>query len=122
MHVHCGSRDFEGDVGVESGRRRPLPATFMDVELMRPLPPRLPPPRSKPPRPAPTRALLSSRREYEELAFRENLNAGDCAQEIKTLENNVKARKNNAVGLRVVGVNEFEWPWTGLLPASAWLS
>jgi len=80
MQVHCGSRDFEGDVGVLKGLLR---AAVAEVELIRPLPPRLTlpetvPPRDPPPPAAPPpRTLLSCFSEYDELAFRENLNAGD---------------------------------------------
>lgn len=38
MQVHCGSLDFEGDVGVESGLRL---AAAAEVALILPLPPRL---------------------------------------------------------------------------------
>ena len=104
MQVHWGSLALEGEVGVEIGRRRPA---ALAVELSRPLPPRLPPaeppPRSNPPRPTPppvsippvpaavtptpppTLVLLSSFKEYEELAFRENLKAGDYRKVIKRL-------------------------------------
>lgn len=81
MQVHCGSRPFEGDVGVDNGRRLP---PVPEVEFILPLPPRLPPAEPPPlskPRPGttvpPRVAVLSNLREYEELAFRENLNAGD---------------------------------------------
>lgn len=57
MQVHCGSRDLDGDVGVERGRRR---AADADVALIRPLPPRLAVPDTVPPRP---RALFSSFKE-----------------------------------------------------------
>lgn len=73
MHVHCGSRDFDGDVGVDRGR---LLAAVLDVALIRPLPPRLAVPDKVPDRPTGPLVLLSLR-EYDELAFLENLKAGD---------------------------------------------